>query len=170
MKETFTLSAQRNSEAASAQERAANVNQDVANKLQLVGDKLPEVQVSLTDGAKIIASMGQPMIDLKDLLGRTPEVFGGQLNTTLSGFESVIKGVDDTVRMSRDAMNQAVERLTAHDDVMLQLKEGSIRLQEAANELSSMRDTFTLSAAEQNNYLILDSTVYGTLDYNKLGY
>jgi hypothetical protein len=34
----------------------------------------------------------------------------------------------------------------------------------------SSRYTFTLSAAEQNNYLILDSTVYGRLDYNKLGY
>jgi hypothetical protein len=34
----------------------------------------------------------------------------------------------------------------------------------------SSRYTFTLSAAEQNNYLILDSTVYGTLDFNKLGY
>jgi hypothetical protein len=34
----------------------------------------------------------------------------------------------------------------------------------------SSRYTFTLSSAEQNNYLILGSTVYGTLDYNKLGY
>jgi hypothetical protein len=34
----------------------------------------------------------------------------------------------------------------------------------------SSRYTFTLSSAEQNNYLILDSTVYGTLDFNKLGY
>lgn len=151
MKDTFTLSAQRNSEAASAQERAATVNEEVANKLQLVGDKLPEVQASLTDGAKMIASLGQPLMDLKDLLGRTPEVFGGQLNTTLSGFETVIKGVDDTVRSSRDAMNQAVERLTAHEDVVIQLKEGSIRLQEAANELSSMRDTFTLSAQKNSD-------------------
>jgi methyl-accepting chemotaxis protein len=151
MRDTFTLSAQRNSEAASAQERAATVNEDVANKLQLVGDKLPEVQASLTDGAKMIASLGQPLMDLKDLLGRTPEVFGGQLNTTLYGFETVIKGVDDTVRSSRDAMNQAVERLTAHEDVVIQLKEGSIRLQEAANELSSMRDTFTLSAQKNSD-------------------
>lgn len=150
MRETFTLSAQRNSEAASAQERAATVNEDVANKLQLVGDRLPEVQASLTDGAKMIASLEQPLMDLKDLLGKTPEVFGGQLNTTLSGFEAVIKGVDDTVRSSRDAMNQAVERLTAHEEVVIQLKEGSIRLQEAANELSSMRDTFTLSAQKNS--------------------
>lgn len=151
MRDTFSLSAQRNAEAASAQERAAIVNEDVANKLQLVGDKLPEVQASLNDGAQMIASLGQPLMDLKDLLGRTPEVFGGQLNTTISGFETVIKGVDDTVRSSRDAMNQAVERLTAHEDVVIQLKEGSIRLQEAANELSSMRDTFTLSAQKNSD-------------------
>jgi methyl-accepting chemotaxis protein len=151
LRETFTLSAQRNAEAATAQERAATVNKEVANKLQLVGDKLPEVQASLTDGGRMIASLGQPLLDLKELLGKTPEVFGGQLNTTLSGFETVIKGVDDTVRSSRDAMVQAVERLTAHEEVVIQLKAGSIRLQEAANELSSMRDTFTLSAQKNSD-------------------
>lgn len=151
MRDTFTLSAQRNSEAASAQERAATVNENVANKLQLVGDRLPEVQTSLTKGVDMVAALGQPLLDLKELLGKTPEVFGGQLNTTLSGFESVIRGVDDTVRSSRDAMNQAVERLIAHEAVVIQLREGSIRLQEAANELSSMRDTFTLSAQKNSD-------------------
>ena len=34
----------------------------------------------------------------------------------------------------------------------------------------SSRYTFTLSSAEQNNYLILDETVFGRLDFNKLGY
>lgn len=34
----------------------------------------------------------------------------------------------------------------------------------------SSRYTFTLSAAEQNNYLVLNSSVYGRLDFNKLGY
>lgn len=151
MKDTFTLSAQRNTEAATAQERAATVNESVADKLQFVGEKLPEVQASLSEGAKMIASLGQPLLDLKELLAKTPEVFGGQLNTTLSSFETIIKGVDDTVRASRDAMNQAVERLTAHEDVVIQLKEGSIRLQEAATELSSMRDTFTLSAQKNSD-------------------
>jgi methyl-accepting chemotaxis protein len=146
MRDTFNQSALRNSEAATAQERAASVNELVANKFQLVGDKLPELRDSVDGGARMTASLIQPLIDLKDLLGKTPEAFGGQLNTTLAGFESVIKGVDDTVRSSRDAMNQAVERLTAHEEVVVQLKEGSIRLQEAATELSSMRDTFTLSS------------------------
>jgi hypothetical protein len=35
---------------------------------------------------------------------------------------------------------------------------------------NSSRYTFSLSSAEQNNYLILGSTVFGTLDNNKLGY
>jgi methyl-accepting chemotaxis protein len=151
MRDTFNQSASRNAEAASAQERAAAVNEVVAKKFELVGEKLPEVQASVAEGARMIASLGQPLMDLKDLLGKTPEAFGGQLNTTLAGFEAVIKGVDDTVRSSRDAMNQAVERLTAHDEVVVQLKEGSIRLQEAATELSSMRDTFTLSAQKNSD-------------------
>ena len=32
------------------------------------------------------------------------------------------------------------------------------------------RYTFALSSAEQNNYLILDETIFGRLDFNKLGY
>ena len=35
---------------------------------------------------------------------------------------------------------------------------------------NSSRYSFTLSAAEQNNYLVLSDPTFGTLDYNKLGY
>jgi hypothetical protein len=34
----------------------------------------------------------------------------------------------------------------------------------------SSRYTFYLSGADLNNYLILNDTVFGTLDYNRLGY
>jgi hypothetical protein len=34
----------------------------------------------------------------------------------------------------------------------------------------SSRYTFYLSGADLNNYLILNSTVFGTLNNNKLGY
>jgi hypothetical protein len=34
----------------------------------------------------------------------------------------------------------------------------------------SSRYTFYLSGADLNNYLILNDTVFGTLDNNKLGY
>ncbi|MFN5832871.1 MAG: anti-phage ZorAB system protein ZorA, partial [Akkermansiaceae bacterium] len=78
MRETFTLSAQKNSDAAAAQEKAANVNEGVANKFQLVGDKLPQVQEAISDGARIIASLGQPLLALKEVLDTTPQIFGQQ--------------------------------------------------------------------------------------------
>jgi hypothetical protein len=34
----------------------------------------------------------------------------------------------------------------------------------------SSRYTYYLSGADLNNYLVLNDTVFGTLDYNKLGY
>lgn len=78
MRDTFTLSAQKNSDAAAAQEKAANVNENVANKFQEVGNKLPQVQEAISKGAEIIASLGQPLLALKDVLGNTPEILGKQ--------------------------------------------------------------------------------------------
>lgn len=73
-----------------------------------------------------------------------------KLSTTIAGFDGVLSGVDSTVKSSRDAMNQAVERLTAHEDVVKGMDEAATRLQEAATGLVSMRETFTLSA-EKNS-------------------
>lgn len=69
-----------------------------------------------------------------------------QLSATISGFDTVLSGVDESVKSSQAAMSQAVERLTAHEEVVEGLEEGATRLKEAATELTSMRDTFTLSA------------------------
>lgn len=78
MRETFTLSAERNSEAASAQENAAAKNELVADKLETVGDKLPELQEAVTTGAQVISSLGQPLLELKEILSKTPEIMGEQ--------------------------------------------------------------------------------------------
>lgn len=78
MRETFTLSAERNSEAASAQEKAATKNEQVADKLESIGDKLPELQEAVSTGAQVIASLGQPLMELKEILGKTPDILGEQ--------------------------------------------------------------------------------------------
>lgn len=78
MRETFTLSAERNSEAASAQEKAATKNEQVADKLGSIGDKLPELQEAVSTGAQVIASLGQPLMELKEILGKTPDILGEQ--------------------------------------------------------------------------------------------
>jgi hypothetical protein len=269
LRDTFTLSAQRNAEAAAAQEKAAATNDAVATRFEIIGDKLPDVQTAISKGASVIESLGKPLLDLKEILAGTPALFerqaeeqavrdesrssmllnqtgtltnavaaaaeklsrveslAGSLQTstgnlndasqalgllaesihraseqqaqaasfseksalagasaaeklapipasletlnatltnaanglnaefgkasetigvTIAGFKTVLEGVDSTVQSSRNAMNQAVERLTTHEQVVQQLREGSIRLQDAARELSSLRDTFTLSA------------------------
>ncbi len=269
LRDTFTLSAQRNAEAAAAQERVAATNDAVATRFEAIGDKLPDVQTAISAGASVIESLGKPLLDLKDILAGAPALFerqaeeqavrdesrssmllnqtgtltnavaaaaeklsrveslAGSLQTstgnlndasqalgflaesiqraseqhaqaasfseksalagssaaeklapipasletlsatltsvangfnaefgkasetigvTIAGFKTVLEGVDSTVQSSRNAMNQAMERLTTHEQVVQQLEEGSIRLQDAARELSSLRDTFTLSA------------------------
>jgi len=121
MRDTFTLTAEKNSVAASAQERAADKNELVAGKLETIAEKLPEVQAAVTSGSQVFASLGQPLLDLKDI-----------------------------VKSSQTAVTQAVERLSTHEEVVKGLDAAAIRLNEAATELSSMRDTFTLSA-EKNS-------------------
>lgn len=78
MRETFTLSAEKNSEAANSQEKAATKNELVAGKLDAIGEKLPEVQEAVAAGARVIASLGQPLLELKEILSKTPEIFGEQ--------------------------------------------------------------------------------------------
>lgn len=69
-----------------------------------------------------------------------------KLSSTIAGFDTLLSGVDSTVKSSQTAMTQAVERLTAHEEVVKGLQEGAANLQKAAAELGSMRETFTLSA------------------------
>jgi len=69
-----------------------------------------------------------------------------KLSSTIAGFDTLLNGVDSTVKSSQTAMTQAVERLTAHEEVVKGLQEGAENLQKAATELSSMRETFTFSA------------------------
>ena len=78
MRETFTLSADRNKEAATAQENAATKNELVAIQFETIGQKLPVIQEAVATGAKVIASIGQPLLDLKEILGKTPELFKKQ--------------------------------------------------------------------------------------------
>jgi methyl-accepting chemotaxis protein len=151
MRDTFALSSQKNSEAASAQEKAATANIGVTEQLQAISDKLPELQKAISEGASVIASLGPPLLDLKEILAKTPETFSGQLGTTLSGFEGTLKGVQGVVSSSQEAMAQAVGRLTAHEEVVTKLAEGALRLKEAAVELATMKDTFALSSQKNTD-------------------
>ena len=125
------------------------VRESLGNNAQDLGKMSAELMA-----AALTEELGKLQNAMTGMAGEFKSEFMGassELNATISGFDKLLSGVDATVKASSDATRQAVERLTAHDDVVTQLKEGSIRLQEAANELSSMRDTFSLSAEKNSD-------------------
>jgi hypothetical protein len=146
---------------------AVAIGDEMQKAMNRLGSSITEaVKDSLGNNAQDLGKMSADLMSaaLTEELGKLQNAVTGmadgfkseflgastELNTTIAGFDKLLGGVEATVNASGEAVNQAVERLTAHEDVVIQLKEGSMRLQEAANELSSMRDTFALSA-EKNS-------------------
>lgn len=76
--DNLELAGQRNLTAAEAQEKAAESNISAAAQFERIGERLPEVRQTIEDGARIIGSLGQPLIELSELLKKTPEVFDKQ--------------------------------------------------------------------------------------------
>ncbi|MFY7897911.1 MAG: anti-phage ZorAB system protein ZorA [Candidatus Planktophila sp.] len=142
---------------------AVAIGDEMQKAMNRLGSSITEaVKDALGNNAQDLGKMSADLMSaaLKEELGKLQSVLTGmadgfkseflgassQLNTTISKFETVIQGVDGAVQSSREAMNQAVERLTAHDEVVIQLKDGSIRLKEAASELKTMKETLALSS------------------------
>lgn len=50
----------------------------MAKQFEEIGEKLPETRDVIRDAAQIIGSLGQPLLELKEILATTPEVFQQQ--------------------------------------------------------------------------------------------
>jgi hypothetical protein len=75
LRDTFTLSAEKNQLAATAQQDASDKNQAVAIRFEAIGEKLPEIQQEITKAAAVIASLGQPILELEGILRQVPDIF-----------------------------------------------------------------------------------------------
>src|SRR6516165_3718597 len=73
MNETLTLSAARNEEASNAQISAAQSNERVAEQFGRIGERLPEIRQTLEDAARVIRSLGSPIVNLQRLPEGVPE-------------------------------------------------------------------------------------------------
>lgn len=96
-----------------------------------------------------LANLQQAVTSMSDGFKEEFGAASDKLSNTVAGFDAVLKAVDESVKNSRDAMNDAVGRLTAHEDVVVGLKQGATQLEEAAKNLALMKETFSQSA-EQN--------------------
>lgn len=149
MRETFTLSAEKNSEAAGAQEKAASKNELVADKLEKIGDKLPEVQEAVATGAQIIASLGQPLLDLKEILGKTPEIFGKQAEEQADRDEKRSSLLLDQTEKLASTVAGAAEKFSQIENLAASLSTSAENLEKAGTALGNLA-TGINSASEQH--------------------
>ena len=151
MRDTLTLSAQKNSEAAAAQEKAATANEGVANKFQLVGDKLPQVQEAISDGARIIASLGQPLLALKDVLETTPQIFGQQSEIQADRDEKRSSLLMEQTEKLAAAVASAAEKFAQVETLSASLGTSSQNLERAGTSLSALAATIENASVQHAN-------------------
>ena len=73
MNDTLKVSSENNRKAADAQLLSTELNRQVALKFEKVGEKLPEIENTLNDAAKVIVSISSPVNELKTYLENLPE-------------------------------------------------------------------------------------------------
>jgi len=69
-----------------------------------------------------------------------------QLQETVSGFQGILENLSRTVQTTQGSVEQAVERLQGHEQVVGSLEDVVKRFDESAEKLTAMRDTFDLSS------------------------
>jgi chromosome segregation ATPase len=141
LRDTFTLSAQRNKEAAQAQEKAAATNEDVAARFEVVGDKLPEVQLAIADGARVIGTLGQPLMDLRELLERTRAIFGEQAEAQSSRDEQRTRVLLAQTETLAKAVADAAAKFAQVESLAVSLEGAAANLQQASNSLGDLGES-----------------------------
>ena len=149
MNGTLESSAMRNKDAAEAQQAAANVNQEVATKFGVVGDRLPEVRQTIEDAARVIGSLGAPLKDLKDLIETLPAKQGeadserarseGQRN------EKLLQLTNDLAAK----VESAASKFAQAEGAAKLLQEASDRLEKASSNLGGFGQHVLQASQEQ---------------------
>ena len=138
MRETFALSADNNMLAATAQENAADKNQSVANQFDEISKKLPEVQEAITQGAARIGSIYQPILNLKDILEKTPTIFKEQSEKqTESHAVFTAELLSKTEGLVKEVGKAALE-FSKIESLSSKLSESTENLNKAATSLSTL--------------------------------
>lgn len=149
MNGALETSASRNKDAAEAQNEAAKANQEVAGKFAAVGERLPEVQQTIEDAARVIGSLGGPIAELQTLLAKQPE-----LQKQIDGQRAASEEERSTrlLTLSKDlagTVGKAVEEFAKVGAIAQQLDKASSSLEEASNELAVFGQQVLQASQEQ---------------------
>ncbi len=138
MRDTFSMSAEKNLEAANAQKQAASMNEAVAQKFDLVAEKLPEVQQSITDNAQIVAALWQPLVDLKEILNTVPGLFEKQAQNQADRDEHRSSLLLNQTETLVNAVSNAAEQFKQIETLALSLSSSAIELKTASAALEEL--------------------------------
>jgi methyl-accepting chemotaxis protein len=142
---------------------AVAIGDAMQKAIDRIGNSITEaVQKSLGDGAKDLAGKSAEMMataltdqlaKLEDSMKAISDKFhsefvnaSDQLKATITEFESVVSGIDETVKVSQVALNSALERLSAHESIVKRMEDSAKSLAGASEKLNEMRDAFSESA------------------------
>jgi len=131
LRESIELASQRHASAAEAQERAAQTNSAVADQFERVGERLPEVRQAIEDGARIIGSLGQPLLDLSDLLRKTPEVFATQATQQATSEEARTSRLLAQTESLANAVAAAADKFSEVQSLGVNLADSAAALKES---------------------------------------
>jgi hypothetical protein len=149
MNEALTLSAARNEEASNAQFSAAQSNERVAEQFGRIGERLPEIRQTLEDAARVIGSLGSPIVDLQRLLAGQPEL-QHQLDTARATSESERSQM--LLAMSNDLAHKvgaAAQQFAQVGALADKLTASATSLKEASSELATFGQQVSQASKEQ---------------------
>ncbi len=151
MKETLQLSSARNEEAAKAQLSSADTNERVAQRFAHIGERLPEIQQTLEDAARVISSIAGPIGELKTYLERLPDdqreneekrsISENERNQLLLTMSSDLAG----------KVSRAAEQFAKVGDMADKLGVAAKSLDDASNELATFGNHVRDASKEQRS-------------------
>jgi len=150
MRETFELSAQRNAEAAKAQESAATSHVAVAKQFEEIGENLPETRDVIRDAAKIIGSLGQPLLELKEILATTPDLFQKQAKRQSENDELRATRLLTQTESLAQAVADAAEKFAKVETIGESLSRSAESLESAGASLSTFGSQFQIASELQS--------------------
>jgi len=149
MRDTFSEAIDQNRIATAAQKEAAASNITVAGKFEKVSESLPSLQEALETSVRVIGAIGQPLLDLKEVLAKTPEIFIEQAQNQADTDEKRASVLLEQTNSLVTAVSTAAEKFSEVEGLANSLDESAGKLAEASGGLSHFADELRGATQEQ---------------------
>jgi ABC-type transporter Mla subunit MlaD len=151
MRETLEASSRHNLSAAEAQEKAVRTTLVVAGHFERIAKELPEIGQTIEDGARIIGSLGQPLLELSALLSKTPEILEGQAARQAQGEEARTSKLLAQTESLVKAVADAASKFSEVDSLAEHLSGSAEKLRDSGRILESFGKELGRSSEAQTS-------------------